>query len=263
MWRRYCYSLIFILPLVPSLMFGQEVNEDNVETLQSAGQVSAERPSDLSSKVAGMIVPLTNQFRQSENLPAVKPNSNLTDAAQYFANFMAKTDKYGHRADGKQPADRAGKYGYEYCLVAENIAYLYSSEDFTGDELAKRFVEGWKNSPGHRKNMLDNAVLETGVGIAQSEKTGHWYAVQMFGRPKSAAIEFSIANQSEAEVQYKLADRTFQLPPRYTRTHTLCRPTEAKFEFPENKVRPERFTPRSGGKYVVVQKDGQFEVMTE
>ncbi len=35
-----------------------------------------------------------------------------------------------------------------------------------------------------RKNMLAPEVTETGVAVARSGKTGRYYAVQMFGRPR-------------------------------------------------------------------------------
>lgn len=38
-----------------------------------------------------------------------------------------------------------------YCIVSENIAHQYNSLGFTTEELAEQFVQGWKNSPGHRK----------------------------------------------------------------------------------------------------------------
>lgn len=262
MCRHFLWALL-TASLLQSSSIGQEIDENNLETLQTSSNVSAKRPSDQSSKAAELIVQQTNQFRQAEELQKVDPNPHLAKAAQYFANFMAKTDKYGHRADGNRPADRAEKFGYDYCMVSENIAYQYSSEGFSAAELAERFVEGWKNSPGHRKNMLEPAVQETGVGIAQSDKTGSWYAVQMFGRPESAAIEFSVANQSEAEIQYTIGERTFPLPPRYTRTHTRCRPTEAKFDFPADKGGTQKIKPSDGEDFVVVQKDGQYEVTTE
>jgi uncharacterized protein YkwD len=118
----------------------------------------------------------------------------LNKAAEYFAQYMATHDKYGHTADDNRPADRAKKFGYRYCIVLENIAYQFSSIGYTTQELGEKFFAGWKTSPGHRKNMLDPAVAQTGVAVAQSQDSGYYYAVQMFGRPKSKSIEFSLFN---------------------------------------------------------------------
>jgi len=38
--------------------------------------------------------------------------------------------------------------------------------------------------------MLDPDVTEIGVAIAQSEESQYFYAVQVFGRPKSLSIAF-------------------------------------------------------------------------
>lgn len=134
--------------------------------------------------VEKLVVDATNAFRGQEGLDSVRPDRALAKAAQDFADYMARTDRYGHTADGRNPADRARGQGYGYCLLAENIAYQYNSAGFRTAELARGFVEGWKHSPGHRKNMLEPAVTDTAVAVAHSEKSGRYYAVQMFGQPK-------------------------------------------------------------------------------
>jgi len=44
-------------------------------------------------------------------------------------------------------------------------------------------VNGWKKSPGHRKNLLDPHVTEIGLGMAQG-KSHKWYICQDFGHPR-------------------------------------------------------------------------------
>ena len=164
---------------------------------------------------------LTNQFREQEKLTRVEVNPQLQKTAQYFADYMARTHRYGHQADGSTPDERTKKFGYDYCIVAENIAYEYNSAGFTTAELASEFFEGWKASPGHRKNMLDPDVIETGLAIAQGVDSGYFFAVQVFGRPKSKAVEFTITNAAPIAVEYKMGDRTFTLEPRHIRTHQV------------------------------------------
>src|SRR5262249_23921315 len=135
---------------------------------------SGEKMPDLAQATKSLI-DSTNAFRKEEGRSSVSVNPKLTDTARYFADFMARTNKYGHNADGNRPADRAKKHGYDYCIVLENIAYQYNSRGFTTDELARGLFEAWKNSPGHRKNMLDPDVTETGVAIAHSDKSGYYY----------------------------------------------------------------------------------------
>src|SRR5690606_15257530 len=142
-------------------------------------------------------------------------DEDLAKTAAEFARYMARTDKYGHRADDRSPSERATAQGYQYCLVSENIAYQFQTQGFQTAKLVEGFVDGWKDSPGHRENMLEPAVTQTGVAVAQSETTGVFYAVQMFGRPQSAKIGFRLANPTEVSLEYQLGGQKFSLPPRY------------------------------------------------
>jgi len=132
------------------------------------------------------IVEGTNRFRHEERLGSVRPDSQLDRTAHEFAEYLARTDRFDHEADGRTPAMRARAHGYDYCLVAENIAYQFDSRGFTTSALAHELVEGWKDSPGHRRNMLDARAVDTGVAVVQSRRSGRFYAVQMFGRRRAA-----------------------------------------------------------------------------
>lgn len=211
------------------------------------------------------IVERTNEFRKEKGREPVQTNPKLKETAAYFAQYMARTDKYGHHADGQRPSQRADNHGYDYCLVSENIAYAYSSAGLSPDELVDKFVTGWIESKGHRENMLEPAVTETGVAVAQSKSSNNYYAVQMFGRPESMKIEFQVSNRSKTTVSYELGDRSFELPPRYTRTHQRCEPTEMKMELPseESSEKPATKTLQpAGGEHYVVSSDpsGGLEV---
>jgi uncharacterized protein YkwD len=211
-------------------------------------------------KAVRLVLDRTNEFRKGEKREAVKVNPELTKAAEYFAKFMAETDKYGHEADDSKPADRAKKHGYDYCIVLENIAWMSNPAGFTTESLGGGLVTGWKESPGHRKNMLDPDVTETGVAIAHSEKSGKYYGVQMFGRPKSLAVEFKIANRSDVKLEYTIGEDKYTLDPRTIQTHTLCRAGEAKFQTPTG-LDPIKFG--AGDRFVVTGNDGKYQVKKE
>lgn len=89
-----------------------------------------------------LIISRTNAFRQEEGHQPVTTNPLLMATAQDFADYMARTDRYGHTADGNQPAERAKQHGYDYCIVAENIAYQYNAGGFTTAELGGGFFTG-------------------------------------------------------------------------------------------------------------------------
>src|SRR5262245_53356957 len=90
-------------------------------------------------RTEALVRQLTNRFRADEGRAAVKVNAKLDKAARNFAEFMARTGKYGHTADGKEPSERAAEHGYDYCLVSENIAWQFSSGGFATADLARRF----------------------------------------------------------------------------------------------------------------------------
>jgi hypothetical protein len=211
-----------------------------------AGTVLAAEP----APTERLVVQQTNEFRRMQDLPALERNAQLDAAARALGAYMARTDRYGHTADGRDADDRAQAMGYEPCLVAENIAYQYLSTGFDNDRLARAFVSGWENSPEHRRNMLDADVVDIGVAVAQSAGSGRWYAVQVFGKPRSQSLQFRIANRSRETVRYRVDGAPFTLPPRTTMTHSQCRTPRVTVSRPG---RDEATTvqPRDGERWVV------------
>lgn len=204
-------------------------------------------------RARALIVDGTNSFRADENRPAVKSNGALAHAARDFAAYLARTGRYGHTADDRTPSERAQAAGYAYCVVAENIAYQYRSAGFPGaGELAEAFLQGWIESPGHRANLVDGNLTEIGVGVARDGK-GRYFAVQLFGRPRSAAIRFEVENHGPAAVRYSFGERGFTLGTRQRRVHTVCSPTRLQIEAPAGRspfsaqaVDGKRYTIRNG-----------------
>ncbi len=181
-------------------------------------------------RAEALIVERTNAFRASEGLPPVVRNLALERAAQLYAKYLAKSGRFAHEADGRQPSDRTRAAGYWHCTIAENLALNLDSRGFTAQRLASDVVEGWKGSPGHRKNMVLPHVTEIGVGIAQAvEKDPKFISVQLFGRPKHLSYEFQIANKSTMSVNYRFADKDYGLAPREIVRHTACNPEKIAF----------------------------------
>ena len=236
------------LPRIPSLLIVAAAAWPALALAQRVDLSSAEK----------IVVDATNAFRREEGLGTVKPDPALGHAARDFAEFMAHTDRYGHTADGRNPGDRAAGKGYDHCLVAENIAYQYNSGGFRTAELARGFVEGWKRSPEHRKNMLEPAATDTALAVARSEKSGRYYAVQMFGRPKSERIEFRITNAAPQAVRYRIANQEYSLRPRETRIHWLCGPEDLALRAGGGAVRPNR-----GDRLVVVSDASRLAIRRE
>lgn len=182
------------------------------------------------AKAETAIIEKTNGFRRDEGLAPVARNRALDQAAQLFAQYLARTGKFAHEADGRQPSDRTGQAGYSHCLVAENLALNLDSRGFTTLKLVDEAVEGWKQSPGHRKNMLLPHVTEIGVGIAKAPIGDPKYiSVQLFGRPMSLSYEFKIANRADEAISYAFLGGSHVLEPRFTATHKACEPGKIRF----------------------------------
>ena len=221
---------------MPSLRApGQELKEFDADYLESP----ANGPE--LTQVEKEILRLTNEFRKQNGRESLKAEKRLEKAAAYFAAFMARTDKYGHDADRNRPAERLALFGYDDCISAENIAYQMNSAGFSTAELANGFFDGWKNSPPHRENLLDPDLTEVGIAIGHAPKSDRYYAVQNFGRPKSASINFQVANHTAETLRYtvkgtsrgKAVDKSLELPPKTTMYHTRCRPATIRLGMDE------------------------------
>jgi uncharacterized protein YkwD len=144
-------------------------------------------PSKATPPVAGKygatesrIFDLINGQRRHQRLRPLVYNPQLDRMAKIQAENMARYQKMAHVIpDASLPTlgDRARYVGYVYGRLAENVALGYPN--------AETVVEGWMNSSGHRRNILDGEVVETGIGIARSSAGGLYYC-QVFGRPGSS-----------------------------------------------------------------------------
>jgi hypothetical protein len=179
--------------------------------------------------VESVIVAETNAFRRENKLGEVTPNPVLAAAAKAYADYLARTEKFSHTADGRQPAERVRSAGYAFCSVAENLALNRDSRGFEATALARQAVEGWKNSPGHRQNMLTPHVTEIGVGVARGPKETY-LSVQLFARPEALKYQFRIENLSEATLAVKIGGKPETVRPRVTVRLTQCLPTTVTVE---------------------------------
>jgi hypothetical protein len=208
------------------------------------------------------IVQMTNAFRQENKRGELRPNPVLQAAARAFAEYLAKTGKFAHEADGRDPQDRAVAQGYRYCLIAENLALNLDSRGFETRALAREAVEGWKNSPGHRANMLRPGLTEIGVAVARApDKNPKFISVQMFGRPDAMKVQFRIENKGATPMRYTLGEKEHTVPGHTIITHTSCDAGQLGFGSAGGET---RFEPRHGERFVVrTSAGGSVEVTRE
>jgi uncharacterized protein YkwD len=177
------------------------------------------------------ILDQTNAFRAEHGRGPVRENSILTEDARAFAAYLARTGGFDHEADGRTPGQRAEAAGYDYCEVAENLAYAEDAAAFRERDLATDLMRGWEASPGHRRNLLDPDVVEIGVGVARAPgRTPHYVAVQEFGRPAAMRYAFKVTNRTGLAVSYAFEGRTWRIEPGTTITHRPCAPGELVFQ---------------------------------
>jgi uncharacterized protein YkwD len=98
---------------------------------------------------------------------------------------MAQQNFFGHAGkDGSKFSSRIKRQGYSYRTAAENIA--------AGHRTAMQAVQGWLKSAGHRRNILNCRMTETGIAMVYQPDDRpirgnpaplRYYWVQVFAAP--------------------------------------------------------------------------------
>lgn len=127
-------------------------------------------PSGASPTVAKLLA-LHNAERAKAGAKPLRLNAKLCAAAQKFADYMTRTGKFSHTADGRRPSQRIAAEGYRFKAAGENIGY-------SSHGTAESVTQGWMNSPPHRGNILDRGYTEVGFGVSHP----NW--VTVFATPR-------------------------------------------------------------------------------
>jgi uncharacterized protein YkwD len=123
------------------------------------------------------IITLTNNARALNALPPLRANPLLNAIAEARAKDMLEKQYFAHVSPtGQQASDIAQSIGYRYKIIAENIG----SGNFLTNQ---KIVDGWMQSPGHRRNILTREVEEIGAEVLKGWMNGAetYIAVQIFG----------------------------------------------------------------------------------
>lgn len=105
------------------------------------------------------ILDLVNVSRYRFKLPALGWNDKAAQVARKHSLDMESNDFFDHvsASTGSDPFDRLKQAKITYRMAGENIAAGYPD--------AIEAHEGWMNSPGHRKNVLEKGFTQLGVGV--------------------------------------------------------------------------------------------------
>ena len=194
--------------LVAALLLFAPACTSGPRTVDSAALSSgASQPIDLANPdtalLSAVIEQLSDVARSEAGRANLEPSAALRKAADKYARKMVRENFLAHHDPNtsslKTPSQRAAAAGVKNPHIAENLAdvpgfQVESGEPFyvldpgppiisrepdgepipahTYGSFAQTVVQGWLNSPGHRKNLLDDEALQIGVGAARAERNG-------------------------------------------------------------------------------------------
>ena len=134
---------------------------------------------------AESVLAAVNAARAKAGCGPLRMNGKLVAAAKGHAKAMAEQNFFGHAGkDGSRFSSRIKRQGYDYRAAAENIA--------AGQKSAGQVVASWMKSSGHRRNILDCRMKETGIALVYqaddrpirgNRAALRYYWVQVFAAP--------------------------------------------------------------------------------
>lgn len=116
-----------------------------------------------------------NAARTERGLRELRVDKRLTAAATEHARDMAARGYFSHDSpEGETAGGRTRRHGYT-AFGAENIAWGHTTPADT--------LQGWMDSPGHRRNVLNPDLVAIGAGHATTSDGKDLWAA-LFGRPE-------------------------------------------------------------------------------
>jgi uncharacterized protein YkwD len=156
--RFFCYGCWMALFLLPAIQMPASVRPT----------LAGITPSSTSADILRYV----NAYRHSKKLPPLLPNSFISSVALgHSQDMLTGKSPFGHDGFNDRIARIRQRLGPLH-VVAENVA--------SGPMGAREVVDGWLNSPGHRRNIEGDFRL-TGIGIAK-KSNGMVYFTQIFAR---------------------------------------------------------------------------------
>lgn len=204
--------LLIIVPIItPHFIIGSARDhssdgerERNIYSLPALTGCGGEIVSAIDGAKEQHVIELVNAERADRDLPPLKRNPDLVNAARYHAVDMGqdayfKHDTYDWTSGSLELA----------CKWSERISSYYSNWNRLGENIAAgtsdplSVMDMWMNSEGHRDNILSPNYWEFGVGYATSDSGAGSYWVQDFGRQWNhypVVINYEAASTDSADV---------------------------------------------------------------
>jgi uncharacterized protein YkwD len=105
-----------------------------------------------------------NRHRETRGLDSLELSDDLLEIARYYSRRMAEEKFFSHTdPQGRTVRQRVSDAGITWRVLGENLAY---SSGYTNPVAAS--INGWMDSEGHRRNILDPAYRKTAIGAWNS-----------------------------------------------------------------------------------------------
>jgi uncharacterized protein YkwD len=182
-WRKYRAGILLVVLIFCAVVYSRGVPRFVPEVRERFPQVSPEPSKPVGSVparealTAQAIITLTNNTRALNGLSPLKANPLLNAIAESRAKDMLEKQYFAHVSPtGEQASDIAQNIGYHYKIIAENIG---GGNFYTNQKI----IDGWTQSPGHRKNILTREIEEMGAAVLKGDMNGAetYITVQIFG----------------------------------------------------------------------------------
>ena len=135
---------------------------------------SNDKFSTVKDEIGKKCLELTNQFRAKNKLAPLKWDDSIWKISLTHSKNMGDGKvPFGHKGFN----ERIKQFPFHFNLACENV---FMCQGYSEYSIAENAVNGWINSPGHRKNLLSNTNF---CAIATYRtSSGAYYLTQMFAR---------------------------------------------------------------------------------
>jgi len=130
-----------------------------------------------------------NEARQARDLEPIGFDRDLREIARSHSADMAEHGYFSHTGrNGSTLEHRYERFDYrcrvpsdglQYKTGGENLFTMQSPAERQPEAVADRAIQGWLDSPAHRRNLLDPDWRQEGIGVARAEN-GRLYVTQNF-----------------------------------------------------------------------------------
>lgn len=186
--RRHFLLCCFILFISVSKPLFSQTNKNTYKT---------SLPNNLNwNTVQTEFYKLLNELRQQQKTTILTNDGVLSLAASDQAHYMDSVRTVTHDQKTKRketPQKRVFYYNGTHDQIGENCILIFINRSMkvkysktpiiakTENEIAKALFLGWKNSPGHYKNMITPGYDVAGLGFYFNKDSSQLYCTQVFG----------------------------------------------------------------------------------